>query len=186
MRLGRSVMNTAPRKIAEGHTIDGFLAAMSQGRQVFTLQAGEAGQYHLVLADTWEAERHTLGAFRPIEPLKSLLSQPREYFGPTMENAETPPIRERIVIGVKNCDLAGLKIQDHVFLGLAPGDPRYIEAREKTILGIFSTASPDYSSIDKRSSQRARGKAVTATLPKTPRKISRNALASGLRECCEP
>ena len=127
-------MNKAARKLAEGHTIDDLLAALSHGREVFALQAGEGGQYHLVRADAWEADKHTLGAYRPIEPLKSLLFQPREFFGPTMEQTEPVPLRERIVIGVKNCDLAGLKIQDHVFGGLTPGDPRYVEAREKSII----------------------------------------------------
>ena len=114
-------MDKASRQLAEGRTIDGFLAALSRGCQIFTLQKGEGGQYHLVRADSWDTDRHTLGAFRSIEPLKSVLFQPREFLGSTLENAEAKPIGERIVIGVKNCDLAGLKIQDHVFLGLTPG-----------------------------------------------------------------
>jgi ferredoxin len=88
----------------------------------------------LVRADAWDADKHTLGDYRPIEPLKSLLFQPREFFGPTMEQTEPALMRKRIVIGVKNCDLAGLKIQDYVFGGLEPGDPRYVDAREQTIL----------------------------------------------------
>ena len=51
-----------------------------------------------------------------------------------MKGDANSPLPERIVVGVKNCDLAGLKIQDHVFFGLTPEDPRYVEAREKTIL----------------------------------------------------
>ncbi len=44
------------------------------------------------------------------------------------------PLPERIVFGVKNCDLSSLGIFDHVFLhGVSP-DPYYQEAREKTIL----------------------------------------------------
>jgi hypothetical protein len=127
-------MSTATRQLAAGRTIDDFLVALSQGREVFALEPGEGGQYHLVRADCWDADKHTLGAYRPIEPLKSLLFQPREYFGPTMAPPETAPLHERIVIGVKNCDLAGLKIQDHMFLDLSPADPRYVEARDKTIL----------------------------------------------------
>jgi hypothetical protein len=141
-------MNTSTRKLAEACTIDQFLAALSRGREIYTLEAVGAGhfslpimrqgsthQYHLVRADHWDADKHTLGAFRQIEPLKSILFQPREYFGPTLGNDEPESeMSERIVIGVKNCDLAGLRIQDHVFNGLPPGDPRYIEAREKTIL----------------------------------------------------
>ncbi len=128
------LMNTIIQQLAEGRTIDEFLSELCRGRQIFALQDGEAGQYHLVRTDHWDASKHTLGDFRPIEPLKSVLFQPREFLGPTMDGAETTPLRERIVIGVKNCDLAGLKIQDHVFLGLSPDDPVYSEAREKTIL----------------------------------------------------
>ena len=127
-------MTKQTRQLADRRPIDEFLAALSRGRELYTLQPGERGQYHLVRADAWDSEKHTLGAFRPIEPLKSLLFQPREFLGSTLQNAETEPIPGRIVIGVKNCDLQGLKIQDHVFRGLPPGDPRYEECREKTIL----------------------------------------------------
>jgi hypothetical protein len=42
--------------------------------------------------------------------------------------------RDRIVFGVKNCDLSALAVFDYVFLqGVGP-DPYYAEAREKTIL----------------------------------------------------
>jgi len=126
-------MSTTARKLAPGRTIDDFLVALCRGRQVFAMEE-EEGQYHLVRTDKWEPGRHTLGAFRQIEPLKSLLFQPREYFGPAFEQVERKPLPERIVIGVKNCDLAGLRIQDHIFNGLPPGDPQYVEAREKTIL----------------------------------------------------
>lgn len=135
MNFQQVATNTPIQSIAKGRTIDEFLVALSQGREVFTLQPAEDHQYHLVRADQWIAGKHTLGAFRQIEPLKSVLFQPREYFGPTFSDDDrAPEIRERMVIGVKNCDLAGLKIQDHVFNGLPPGDPAYVQAREKTIL----------------------------------------------------
>ncbi len=96
--------------------------------------------------EAWDPDQHTLGAFRQIEPLKSIFFQPREYFGSTFDHADREPMPERIVIGVKNCDLAGLRIQDYVFggptahgrtesePGLLPGDPHFVEAREQTIL----------------------------------------------------
>ena len=127
-------MNGQTRKLAEGHSIDSFLSALSNGRQVFALERGEHGQYHMVCANEWDAEIHTLGAYRQVEPLKALLFQPREFFGSTLEQPEPAPAPQRIVLGVKNCDLAGLKIQDHIFQGLPPGDPGYLEARKNTIL----------------------------------------------------
>jgi hypothetical protein len=124
----------ATHTIAEGNTVDDFLAALCRGRKMFVLQAGEEGRYHLVRAAAWDRDKHTLGAFRQIEPLKSIFFQPREYFGATFDHGDREPIAQRIVIGVKNCDLAGLRIQDHVFAGLTPGDPYFVEAREQTIL----------------------------------------------------
>ena len=120
--------------IAEGHTIDEFLAAMCGQREIFALQAGEDDQFHLVRTAAWDGERLTLGAYRQIEPLKSIFFPPREFFGPTLDESHRDPLPERIVIGVKNCDLAGLKIQDHIFGELPPGDPNYIEARQRTFI----------------------------------------------------
>ncbi len=127
-------MNTSTKTIAPGSTIDGLLAALCRGREIFALQAGEAGQYHLVRTETWDGNRLTLGAFRQIEPLKSIFFQPREFLGPAFVRDESEPLPARIVIGVKNCDLAGLRIQDHIFAGLPPSDPDYVQAREKTII----------------------------------------------------
>ncbi|MGI9515921.1 MAG: 4Fe-4S dicluster domain-containing protein [Pirellulaceae bacterium] len=132
-------MKTSIRKLAQGCSIDGFLSALSRGLEVYALEPGEHGQFHLVRADRWDPERHVLGSFRQVEPLKSVLVPPREYLGSILESqdkrpVDCPPTPGRIVIGVKNCDLAGLKIQDHVFLGLTPEDSGYAELREKTIL----------------------------------------------------
>ena len=127
-------METSKKTIAQGRTMDEFLAELSRGREIFALQAGEEGQYHLVRTEAWDAKRLTLGAFRPIEPLKSIFFQPREFLGPAFNADEPASLPERIVIGVKNCDLAGLRIQDHMFAGLPPADPGYVQAREKTIV----------------------------------------------------
>ncbi len=127
-------MNRTGHRLADGCTIGDFLSRLSQGREVFALQAGEHGQFHLVRAESWDSSIHTLGSFRQIEPLKSIFARPREYFGTALEERVPEPLPERIVIGVKNCDLAGLKIQDHIFLGLPPGDPAYREARDKTLI----------------------------------------------------
>ena len=106
-------MKTAVRRIADGYSIDDFLVALCDGLEVFALQAGERNQYHLVRSTKWDAEKHTLGAYRQIEPLKSILFQPREYLGAAFQEnvaTETTTI-DRIVVGVKNCDLAGKKIR---------------------------------------------------------------------------
>jgi hypothetical protein len=127
-------MKTPIRTLAPGRTIDDFLAALSRGRELFALSTGAGGQYHLEHAEAWDGERFTLGHFRPIEPLKSVFFPPREFLGPAFGGGQSEPLRERIVIGVKNCDLAGLRIQDYIFGELPPVDPGYVEARRQTIL----------------------------------------------------
>jgi hypothetical protein len=97
-------------------------------------EADPKPQYHLVRADRWEPGKHTLGAFRPVEPLKSLVFPPREFLGALGGGGGPVVIPERIVIGVKNCDLSALRIHDYVFLKTEPVDPQYAALREKTVL----------------------------------------------------
>jgi len=113
--------------------LDDFLGAIAKGREVYALERAES-QYHLVRSDSWQAGKHTLGAFRQVEPLKALVFRPRELLGSLGSAALGAPIPERIVIGAKNCDVAALKIHDHVFLNTEPVDPSYKEVREKTII----------------------------------------------------
>jgi len=121
--------------IAETYGLDDVLMALAEGRAVFALTGDGQGRYRLEQALAWEPNRHTLGAFRSTEPLKSLFFPQREFLGPLSDDA---PVREqggeRIVFGVKNCDLSALSIFDHVFLNGGCQDPFYVEARAKTVL----------------------------------------------------
>jgi sulfhydrogenase subunit beta (sulfur reductase) len=122
-------------------TLGDFLAALSRNRTVFALEKdGEA--YRLVKADFWESQKHVLGDFRPIEPLKSLVFRPREAFGALLDDAGPSPEKERIVIGAKGCDISALKIHDYVFLKNEPVDPYYKELRDKTFLVSCDCAAP--------------------------------------------
>jgi formate hydrogenlyase subunit 6/NADH:ubiquinone oxidoreductase subunit I len=109
------------------------LTALTENRDVYAL-AEEDGQYRLVRADRWIPDQHTLGSYRQIEPLKSLLFRPREYLGAWSGSSDREPMAERIVIGVKNCDLSAVEIHDNVFLNGDVQDPLYAEARDNTIL----------------------------------------------------
>ncbi|OQW94739.1 MAG: hypothetical protein BWK77_08755, partial [Verrucomicrobia bacterium A1] len=121
-------------QLTESRTIDDLLSALSRGREVYALEPADGGQYHLVKAAAWEKGKHTLGAYRPVEPLKSVVFRPRELLGPLTSASAPAPLPERIVIGVKNCDLSALQIHDYVLLKNEPRDPYYAEAREKTLL----------------------------------------------------
>jgi formate hydrogenlyase subunit 6/NADH:ubiquinone oxidoreductase subunit I len=110
-----------------------LLKAVCGDRVLFSLEQTE-DDFHLVRADAWDPDKHTLGAFRPVEPLKSLVFHPREFLGEIEKASGVPPMEERIAIGVKNCDLSALKIHDYVFLDSDPIDPYYAQAREKTLI----------------------------------------------------
>ena len=120
--------------VADSANLDEVLTAMGAGRTVYGLEPGKDGTYRFVQSSSWDPNRHTLGAHRPTEPLKSLFFQPREFLGVWQGDTEALPLTERIVFGVKNCDLSALSIYDHVFLDGGCGDSFYQEARQKTVL----------------------------------------------------
>ena len=113
--------------------LNDFLRIIAEGREVYALEQAGA-QYHLVRSSSWQTGKHTLGAFRQVEPLKELVFHPREFLGSIGGAAQDADIKDRIVIGVKNCDVSALRIHDHVFLKTEPVDPFYREAREKTVI----------------------------------------------------
>lgn len=120
--------------LADRCNLDDVLAVLAQGREVYALEMQADNRYRLSKDTAWHAARHTLGAFRQTEPLKALFFPPREFIGRWKDGSSRQPMPERIVFGVKNCDLSSLAIFDHVFLDGVARDPYYAEAREKTIL----------------------------------------------------
>ncbi len=74
-------------------------------------------------------------AYRTVEPLKSFFTHAYEkvadYFTP--EKNITDIAHKSVVFGIKNCDIAGHKVQDFVFLEGAEVDSLYRLRRENTI-----------------------------------------------------
>ncbi len=128
--------------------VDSFLGALARGRILYAMERGERGagvsgrpsapsaqpDYHLVRADRWDPARHSVAPYRPVEPLKSMVFPPRLFVGALDTPAAASEMPERVVIGVKNCDLSALRVHDWVFLQNDPPDPFYAEARRKTLL----------------------------------------------------
>lgn len=115
------------------NAFDAFMTTLCEGRRVYALSRDDS-QYHLSAADRWDPEKHVPGSYRPIEPLKSLFFPPRELISRGQRMTASESIPGRIVVGVKNCDLASLAIHDYVFRDTDPPDPYYVKARERTIL----------------------------------------------------
>jgi len=128
--------------ISGSSSLDATLAFLANGREVFAQENLENGNHRFSRATAWQAERHTLGNVRQTEPLKALFFPAREFIGKWNNPSAREPLAERIVFGVKNCDLSSLRIFDHVFLNGVCPDPYYAEAREKTILVSSDCSTP--------------------------------------------
>jgi len=114
--------------------LDEVLAFLANGREIYALENLENGTYRLSQTLAWQPGFHTLGDYRQTEPLKALFFPAREFIGRWKDPVARQSMPERIIFGIKNCDLSSLGIFDHVFLhGVCP-DPYYAEAREKTFL----------------------------------------------------
>jgi formate hydrogenlyase subunit 6/NADH:ubiquinone oxidoreductase subunit I len=127
--------------ISVSNSLDEVLAFLANERDVYALKELENHQYHFSKSTNWQPGDHTLGDYRQIEPLKALFFPAREFLGKWKDRTVREPLQERIVFGVKNCDLSSLAIFDHVFLHGDYPDPYYKEAREKTILVSCDCAS---------------------------------------------
>ncbi|MCK5243364.1 4Fe-4S dicluster domain-containing protein [bacterium] len=91
-------------------------------------------QFYLTFVREWDPSNHTLPAYRPVQPLKSLVFPPREALGMLFQKSEVPSVQERIILGVNNCDLHSLRIHDYVMQQTEPADPMYSVLRERTLI----------------------------------------------------
>jgi len=81
-------------------------------------------------------EEITFNEYRCIEPTRAFFTHFREEICDYFEGAEAKPEKEKpvAILGVKNCDLFSLKIQDYVFLGGECEDPDYKRRRESALI----------------------------------------------------
>ena len=76
-----------------------------------------------------------IGEVRAFEPLKAFFLRAREIvaegFKPAVPRSGEKPLA---IVGVKACDIKGMKIQDYVFLNHDYKDPFYIRNREQNLI----------------------------------------------------
>ncbi len=75
---------------------------------------------------------------RPVQPLKFFLFPFQEKIVPEIRTYE----KKTIIVGAANCDIAGLKILDSVFMGQEFKDPNYEIRRHNTIIVSIDCTSP--------------------------------------------
>lgn len=80
-------------------------------------------------------ENIQIGEVRPFEPLKAFFIRARERVVDDF-NPDVPLLGRKpyAIVGVKNCDLKGFRVQDYVFKDHDYKDPFYIRNREENLI----------------------------------------------------
>lgn len=83
-----------------------------------------------------DEENIVFNPYRSVEPLRAFYTYPKErvatYFTAAKVSADTE--KKVALLGVKNCDIFSLKIQDFVFLEGITTDPLYEKRRQETLI----------------------------------------------------
>ena len=113
--------------ISVSSSLDEVLALFANEREVYAHKDLKNGHYQFSKSYDWKPGLHTLGDFRQTETLKALVFSARKFIGKWKDPSDRDALPERVVLGVKNCDLSSLPIFDHVFLHDICPDPYYIQ-----------------------------------------------------------
>ncbi|MBM3332169.1 hypothetical protein FJY68_10050 [candidate division WOR-3 bacterium] len=82
---------------------------------------------------------------RASEPVKSFMFQPRQRVAGFPEPLPLPESAPRLLLGVKNCDLAALRVHDKILGEGEFKDPFYVSLRESTKLVVADCPAPEQS-----------------------------------------
>lgn len=81
-----------------------------------------------------EQAKFCFNPYRPVQPIKSFLFYSKEEVaGDFIQPERVEDFKPAIVVGLKNCDLHSLKLQDYVFKEGIETDPFYNVRRENTV-----------------------------------------------------
>ena len=129
------------KQLKQGQSINALIKLLCSGCSVYALTRSDS-HYHLTAEPQWDANRHTLGSYRPVEPIKSVFFPPRQSVGELLQDSLPASRKQTAVIGIKNCDLSSLKIHDYVFRDSEPVDPYYKEGRDNTLIISCDCSQP--------------------------------------------
>jgi len=111
----------------------GLLDALKKDYEVYVpVKKGEQRFYKKY---TGPSNDIVIGEVRAFEPLKAFFSRAREVvaegFKPEVPHSGDRPLA---IVGVKACDIKGMKIHDYVFLNHDYKDPFYTKGREQNLI----------------------------------------------------
>ncbi len=107
-----------------------FLSNLSKDADIY-IPKGRDGKISFARFVPECKDEYVVDQIRPCEPLKSFLNLSRERV-----DSFPPKGRDKALalVGVKNCDITSLRIQDFVYKETDPKDPFYLKRREETII----------------------------------------------------
>ena len=127
MVLAETLYYLSDRGLAE------LLEKLGKDKRVY-LPAGEELEYHLEEAGSDGGREWQFTAVRSVEPLKAVLFPARQDTGGCFEAQSENGKEQQVVVGAKACDLASLRILDHVFLEGDFQDPDYKWRRDGLLI----------------------------------------------------
>lgn len=117
--------------IIKGEDFRAFLTALSKEADVLIPVKKKDHLSYAKFNPEYSGE-YVADQIRSSEPVKSFLTRSREKVDSS--SGELERSKKQVLVGLKNCDLTSLKIQDHVFSETDPKDPFYIQRREDTTI----------------------------------------------------
>ncbi|MEM0498202.1 MAG: 4Fe-4S dicluster domain-containing protein [Methanothrix sp.] len=98
---------------------------------------------------SWRGEDLALGAPNPLLPPTRLFLPPRETLFTYLQESglytfQVPQVRERLIVGVRPCDLRALSLLDRIMLS-EPADELYSKRRRSTAIVALSCTEPSES-----------------------------------------
>lgn len=114
-----------------------FLDNLKRTYRVFLPQPSGSEDY--LYQEAKDSENFVFNAYRCVEPVKSFLAPAKE------EITELVPEKPIAIVGLKNCDLHSLRVQDFVYEQDGEVDPFYHLRREKAVL--ISGDCTDYKDV---------------------------------------
>jgi sulfhydrogenase subunit beta (sulfur reductase) len=110
---------------------DAFLNELRESFRVYLPQAKEQDYLYEQMG---ESGKFSFNSFRAVQPIKSFLFYSKEKVAEGLNGSQLQQPSPTVVVGLKNCDLHSLKVQDFVFKEGIEVDPLYNARRENTIL----------------------------------------------------
>ena len=117
--------------------------AIREGTDVYKPEpVGERWAWRRATTESLGASGLSLGPARASEPVKGLAFPPRGQVADFFKKGDGAEPGKAILVGVRACDLAALRVLDHIFLSEPFRDPHYAARRERMLVVSADCTGP--------------------------------------------